>query len=148
MIYIDHIRLFASLFYAYYIIGCIHIFRCDDRNSGARTNSFPTFHVILRALLIKRVLDCPPQIQYSDPADNYKGVPMTPLHLLIFFHSAWQELHQVIFAQVVSPFLVVFSGFSTETSTKTATRRANTKPKGGYVLFHGVCAYVQILLFC
>jgi hypothetical protein len=71
---------------------------------------------------------------------------MTPLHLLIFFHSAWQELHQVIFAQVVSPFLVVFSGFSTETSTKTATRRANTKPKGGYVLFHCVCAYVQILL--
>ena len=73
---------------------------------------------------------------------------MTPLHLLIFFHSAWQELQQVNFARVVSPFLVVFSGFSTETSTKTATRRANTKPKGGYVLFHCVCAYVQILIFC
>ena len=106
MIYIDHTRLFAGLFCAYYIIHCIFLdVKNDDRNCGARTSSFPTFHVILRALLIKRVLDFPPR--YSDPDfDNYKGVPMTPvLHLLIFFHSAWQELQQVNFVQTVSPFL-------------------------------------------
>lgn len=56
-------------------------------------------------LLIKRVLvlDYPPR--YSDPADNYKGVPMTPSHVLIFLHSSWQELHQVILLRLFLPFL-------------------------------------------
>jgi len=129
MIYIDRSRLFASSFCAYYIIECI--FTVDDATAtcGARTN-LP--RDLTRWLLVDQTRpDCPPR--YSDPDfDNYKGVPMTPLHSFTHLsHSAWQERQQVNSVHFVSLFLVLISGTSTETSTKTATRRASAKPKDG-----------------
>src|SRR6266852_7806728 len=83
---------------------------------------------------------------HSDPDfDNIKASPwaMAPF---LFKHSSWQELQLVSLSHLCS-FPLPPNGSSTETTTKTATRRANTKPKDSQSSTSVVYAHVLTFFY-